>query len=119
MTDGSSKSFTVYNGEKGNTGAKGDDGADGKDGTTLSDSTITTINSLVESTIGSGYGSILCGDSNDKLTGIGASGASVDNSGNINASAFYETSDENLKWFTGEIPVDFEQLKTIPKQYFV
>lgn len=119
LTDGSSKSFTVYNGEKGNTGAKGDDGADGKDGTTLSDSTITTINSLVESTIGSGYGSILCGDSNDKLTGIGASGASVDNSGNINASAFYETSDENLKWFTGEIPVDFEQLKTIPKQYFV
>lgn len=119
LTNGSSKSFTVYNGEKGNTGAKGDDGADGKDGTTLSDSTITTINSLVESTIGSGYGSILCGDSNDKLTGIGASGASVDNSGNINASAFYETSDENLKWFTGEIPVDFEQLKTIPKQYFV
>ena len=119
LTDGSSKSFTVYNGEKGNTGAKGDDGADGKDGTTLSDSTITTINSLVESTIESGYGSILCGDSNDKLTGIGASGASVDNSGNINASAFYETSDENLKWFTGEIPVDFEQLKTIPKQYFV
>lgn len=119
LTDGSSKSFTVYNGEKGNTGAKGDDGADGKDGTTLSDSTITTINSLVESTIGSGYGSILCGDSNDKLTGIGASGATVDGSGNINASAFYETSDENLKWFTGEIPVDFEQLKTIPKQYFV
>lgn len=119
MTNGSSKSFTVYNGAKGDPGAAGSNGTDGKDGTTLPDSTITTIDSLVESTIGSGYGSILCGESNDKLTGIGASGATVDGSGNINASAFYETSDENLKWFTGEIPVDFEQLKTIPKQYFV
>lgn len=119
LTNGSSKSFTVYNGAKGDPGAAGSNGTDGKDGTTLPDSTITTIDSLVESTIGSGYGSILCGESNDKLTGIGASGATVDGSGNINASAFYETSDENLKWFTGEIPVDFEQLKTIPKQYFV
>ena len=38
---------------------------------------------------------------------------------NIYASAYYEESDENLKWFTGDISVDFEALRTIPKKYFI
>lgn len=37
----------------------------------------------------------------------------------VYATAYYETSDENLKWFTGDIPVDFDKLKEIPKQYFI
>lgn len=100
----------------------------GKDGTTLSDSTINTINTLVNYSISSGGGDVLCGGSS--LSEIKSCGASftkegnlscgaITSSGDVNASAFYETSDENLKWFTGEIPVDFEQLKSIPKQYFI
>ena len=37
----------------------------------------------------------------------------------VYATAYYETSDENLKWFTGDIPIDFDKLKEIPKQYFI
>ena len=96
---------------------------DGVNGTTLPDETINTINTLVNYSIGSGNGNILCGG--DSLSAIKKSTAAIDASGNItgagtvNATGFYETSDENLKWFTGEIPVDFEQLKSIPKEYFI
>ena len=95
----------------------------GKDGTTLPENTINTINTLVGYSISEGSGNILCGG--DSLNAIKKSTASIDGNGNItglgtvSAKGFYETSDENLKWFTGEIPVDFEQLKTIPKEYFI
>lgn len=35
------------------------------------------------------------------------------------SNGFYETSDEKLKEFKGTIPVDFNKLKQIPKQYFI
>ena len=118
LTNGKSESFTVYNGTDGTNGTNGTDGKDGTNGTTLPDSTINTINTLVSGTIGTSEGAILCGSSGGSFTSIGASSPTVSN-GEITASAFYEFSDENLKWFTGEIPVNFEELKTIPKQYFV
>lgn len=36
----------------------------------------------------------------------------------MNNNNLYATSDERLKNFTGDVTVDFEKLKTIPKQYF-
>lgn len=68
----------------------------------------------------------LIGKTNDgagNLSDIGTvlnsnDGIYFDNQG-LHADGFYETSDENLKWFTGDIPVDFEALKSIPKQYFI
>jgi hypothetical protein len=39
--------------------------------------------------------------------------------GSVNAgNGFFQQSDERLKDFHGNIPVDFEALKSIPKQYF-
>ena len=133
VNNNASKKFTFtfsgIKGEKGDTGPQGPQGdtgpqgPQGKDGTTLPENTINTINTLVGYSISEGSGNILCGG--DSLSDIKKSTASIDGNGNItglgrvSGKGFYETSDENLKWFTGEIPVDFEQLKTIPKEYFI
>jgi hypothetical protein len=49
---------------------------------------------------------------------INAENDGVDITGNCYATAFYETSDENLKDFSGNVDVDFAKLKEIRKSYF-
>ena len=43
----------------------------------------------------------------------------INRSGNLYAKAYYETSDERLKYFYQDVIVDFNKLKAIPKKYFV
>ena len=49
--------------------------------------------------------------------GINLNGKTTINN-NCYATAFYETSDENLKDFSGDVDVDFAKLKEIRKSYF-
>lgn len=49
-----------------------------------------------------------------------STGVSLSAAGQINATnGFYETSDERLKRFDGSVMIDFENLRRIPKKYFI
>lgn len=69
--------------------------------------------------VGSTSGTIYIGSTTNSISYSSSSGFVITASGGVKcATGFYETSDERLKEFKGNISVDFNKLKQIPKQYF-
>lgn len=99
--------------------------------TAFSSSVVTNIDTIHDSLTGLTNKNIstastlyFIGKSTDASSTLGnanllvSSGAYITNS-EYYGSAFYETSDERLKYFTSDVDVDFEKLKSIPKKYFM
>ena len=89
-------------------------------GLTLGTSTYRWGNSYFDNIyVGSTSGTIYIGSTTNSISYSSSSGFVITASGGVKcATGFYETSDERLKEFKGNISVDFNKLKQIPKQYF-